>query len=417
MLATPETITEAVQPQRLGRVLPRWLSEVPLYQPSGQGLARAGMDFEALPVITKADIRANFPHNFLRHGLDLEALQDEGLVELEHTSGTSEERTALILGQGWWSEQERRALDLNPFVSEVLKRGRARRVTINSPSCSNDICYTGVPAKADRIVGNALYVSLSRFPFLWGEDDLARMAAETVDWNPEFLDVDPVYGVVFALYCERKGVRLPNLKFILASYEFVSLNHRAILQRVFGVPVFNLYGSTETGHLLMEVEQSEMQASLETAVLEVINLDQRGVGDLVVTTLSNDFMPLIRYGIGDLAKKWDRPYSTRYQVHGRAADALLTPEGRRVSVWDVDQCFEGIRGVAHYQVSQPSLDRFMARYVVDPSAADPGDLAVGELKERLNLLLGGSDRISLSPVDGLLPESSGKFRLCYPGQR
>ena len=129
------------------------------------------------------------------------------------------------------------------------------------------------------------------------------MSAEAVVWNPEFLDVDPVYGVAFALYCEREGIRLPNLKFIIASYEFVSVVHRAILQRVFDVPVFNLYGSTETGHLLMEVENGEMRLSTETGFLELSDPDARGVGDLVVTTLSNNYMPLIRYRIGDLAKR------------------------------------------------------------------------------------------------------------------
>jgi len=420
MLATLETINEAVQSQRLGAVLPRWLQEVPLYQTRGattvdSAPAFDAQSFAALPVITKGDIRANFPQNFLRQGVDLEDLQEQGLIEVEHTSGTSEERTALILGQGWWAEQERRALDLNPFVAEVLRRGDTRRVTINSPSCSNDICYTGVPSKADRIVGNSLYVSLSRHPFLWSDTDLARMAAETVEWNPEFLDVDPVYGVAFALYCERNRIRFPNLKFVLASYEYVSVTHRAVMQRVFNVPVFDLYGSTETGHLLMEDENGEMRPSRETGFLELIGTDTRGVGDLLVTTLSNDYMPLIRYRIGDLARRLERPYCTRYEVHGRAADALVLPDGRRVTVWDLDQCFIGIRGIAHYQVSQPSADGFSLRYISDAAAPEPA--ALRELRERMADLLGVIDAITLQPVEGLLPESSGKFRLCYPGQR
>ena len=257
MLTTPELIKEAALPYRLGRVLPRWLREVPLYQrtdPVPQ-VGREGMslaELRRLPLITKEDIRRDFPRNFLRAGVELEALLDRELVELEHTSGTSEERTPLLLGRGWWAEQEERALRLNRFVASVLDEfPDVRRVTINSPVCSGDICYSGVPSRADRAVGNALFVSLSRYPFLWGEAELARMAAEAVEWQPQFLDVDPVYGVVFALYCERRGIRLPSLRFILGSYEFVSVVHRRIMERVFGVPVLNLYGSTETGHLLM----------------------------------------------------------------------------------------------------------------------------------------------------------------------
>ena len=282
-------------------------------------------------------------------------------MELEHTSGTSEERTPLLLARGWWAEQEERALRLNRFVAGVLDEfPEARRVTINSPVCSGDICYTGVPSRRDRMVGNALFVSLSRYPFLWSEAELARMAAEAVEWQPQFLDVDPVYGVVFALYCERRGIRLPSLRFIVGSYEFVSAVHRRILERVFGVPVFNLYGSTETGHLLMEVGRGEMRPSLETALLEVLNTDAQGVGELAVTTLTNEFMPLIRYRIGDLVERHERPYYTSYLVHGRAKDAFVAPDGRRVTTWQIDQCVADVAGIAHYQLCSASGRRVAA---------------------------------------------------------
>jgi phenylacetate-CoA ligase len=419
MLTTPELIKEAALPYRLGRVLPRWLREVPLYQrtdPVPQ-VGREGMslaELRRLPLITKEDIRRDFPRNFLRAGVELEALLDRELVELEHTSGTSEERTPLLLGRGWWAEQEERALRLNRFVASVLDEfPDARRVTINSPVCSGDICYSGVPSRADRAVGNALFVSLSRYPFLWGEAELARMAAEAVEWQPQFLDVDPVYGVVFALYCERRGIRLPSLRFILGSYEFVSVVHRRILERVFGVPVFNLYGSTETGHLLMEAGSGEMRPSLETALLEVLNTDAQGISELTVTTLTNDFMPLIRYRIDDLVERQEQPYYTSYRVHGRAKDAFVTAEGRRVTTWQIDQCVADLRGIAHYQLSQRVGGEWLLRVV--PDGAAPKAAEIVELRRRVEQLLGASGRLAIEQTDLLAPESSGKFRLGYPG--
>ena len=93
MLATQELIQEAALPYRLGEVLPRWLREVPLYQQAGpharfaSGAVRLD-ELQRLPLITKEDIRRDFPLNFLRAGEELEALLDEERVELEHTSGT-----------------------------------------------------------------------------------------------------------------------------------------------------------------------------------------------------------------------------------------------------------------------------------------------------------------------------------------
>jgi phenylacetate-CoA ligase len=291
----------------------------------------------------------------------------------------------------------------------------ARRVTVNSPVCSGDICYSGVPSRADRIVGNALFVSLSRYPFLLGEAELARMAAEAVEWQPQFLDVDPVYGVLFALYCERRGIRLPSLRFILGSYEFVSVVHRRILERAFGVPVFNLYGSTETGHLLVEVGRGEMRASLDTALLEVLNPDEHGIGELAVTTLTNDFMPLIRYRIDDLVERHERPYYTSYVLHGRAKDAFTVSDGRCVTTWQVDQCLADLAGIAHYQLSERAEGEWLLRFVPDNRAPRAADIA--ELRQRLALLLGVSGKLAVQQTDLLVPESSGKFRLGYPAKQ
>jgi len=419
MLATPDLIREASLPERLVELLPRWLREVPLYErsigaPSLTETTAVPEMLRGLPLITKEDIRRNFPLNFLRAGVDLESLLDQDLVEVEHTSGTSEERTPLLLARGWWAAQEQEALRLNPLVASVLDEfPAARRVTINSPVCSNDISYVGTPSRADRTVGNALFVSLSRFPLLWGETDLKRMAAEAVQWAPQFLDVDPVYGVVFALYCERQNIRLPSLRFIICSYEFVSVAHRRILERVFGVPVFNLYGSTETGHLLMETEHGEMRPSLGTAFLETLDTDSQGIGGLAVTTLTNDFMPLIRYRIGDLVERLERPYWTSFLVHGRTADAFATPTGGRITTRQIDACFADMPGVAHYQLRAEQGGALSLRFVTDvvpPSAAN-----IEKLHDSLVRLLGITDSLAIEQTDLLMPESSGKFRLGVPG--
>ena len=304
---------------------------------------------------------------------------------------------------------------LNPFVARVLDEfPEARRVTISSPVCNGDVCYTGTPTRSDRIVGRSLYVSLARHPFLWTEYDLARMVAEAVAWQPQFLDVDPVYGMLFARYCERNHVRLPSLCFILCSYEFVSVHHRRILERVFGVPVFNLYGSTETGHLLMETERGEMVPSLGTAFLEVIEPDTHKVGELVVTTLTNDFMPLIRYRIGDLVERHRQPDQTTYTVHGRTADSFQRPDGGRITTQQVEECFAGLGGVAHYQLVEHNDEGWLLRYL--PDVVAPCAVELGELKRRLITKLGITGGITLLESDVIMPEKSGKFRLGYPAR-
>jgi len=411
MLATPEIIREAGQCAQLTALLPR-MREVPLYRAAlahGQPVDCAA--FQRLPLLGKNAMRENFPRNFLGEQASVEALQEKNLIELEHTSGTTSDRLPVIFARGWWDEQEQRALRLNAVVARVLDEfPGARRVTITSPACNGLTCPTVWMSREQRVINNrALFVNLARIPFLISEADLARMAQETAEWAPQFLDTDPVHAVWFALYCERRGIKFPSLRFILCSYEFTSVVHRKILTRVFGVPVFNLYGSTETGHLLMENERGEMKPSYETAFLEITAADAHNIGDMVVTTLSNDYMPLLRYRIGDLAEKISQPYGNSFIVHGRIRDALVAGDGSRVTTWQVDQCFADAEGFAQYELRQDENEGCVLRYI--PDATGPTEETLNTVTARLETLLQTRRAIQAEAMTTLVPAASGKFRL------
>jgi phenylacetate-coenzyme A ligase PaaK-like adenylate-forming protein len=416
MLATSELIREAAQIPQLEELLPRW-REVPLYRDS---LAREECKrphfecFRSLPLLAKRDMRNGFPRNFLSNEQALDSLLEKNLVELEHTSGTSEERLPVVFGRGWWNAQEERALRLNGLVARILdEHPNIRRATLVPPACNGLTCPTVWMSREQRTVDNTLYVNLARIPFLLSDADLARMAMEIAEWSPQFLDLDPVHGVRFALYCEQHGIQFPSVRFVLCSYEFVSVVHRRILARVFGVPVYNLYGSTETGHLLMENERGEMKPSYDTAFLEIVNADAHGIGHLVVTTLTNDYMPLLRYRIGDLAERIERPYASNFIVHGRSRDALAARDGRRVTTWQVDQCFAGVDGIAHYELRQDENGDCVLRFV--PDGAGPGEGELVRVSSQLDSLLALRHGFKAEAMPVLVPTASGKFRLTHRG--
>jgi len=400
-------------------ILRAYVREVPLYRSA----AKAGDDatwselLAALPFITKQEIKKDFPKNFLRAGQSLDELVAKKIVEIEHTAGTTDNRADLLLEHGWWARQEVWALSLNPHVAQVLAENPgAHRVTISSPACNGDITYNGTPSAKRRTLGKTRVLSLSRFPFLLSTADLDQMVDEALDWDPVFLDTDPVYSAVFALHCERRKAKFPKLKFILTSYEYTSVLHKRILERVFGVPVYNLYGSTETGHLMMEQGTDRMVPSRNVAHLDVINEDERGVGELVVSTLSNDYMPLLNYRIGDLVEcrstAGEPDGGTSYILHGRAPDTLKAPDGRRITTRDIDQCFVGCEGVVHYRLHEINPGGFRLSYITegDSDAKTFIDAALGKLEQ----LIQPPGGIETQRVKFLLPEASGKFVFNYP---
>jgi phenylacetate-CoA ligase len=355
-----------------------------------------------LPRITKSQLREHSPEGFLPTGLDLKTLLARGLIEEESTSGTSGASVRVVFGKTWWAEQERRALVRNPFLAELFGASPSlRRAVLTTPGCSGVSCYNRWLNLDQRTLGDSLFVNQSRIPFTLGEEKLAGMAKEVADWAPVFLDVDPVHGAWFALHCERHGLRFPSLRFILTSYEYTSVVHRAIMERVFGVPVINLYGSSETGHLLVE-HDDVMLVSPETAVLESTSAD--GLGELLVTTLTNPYLPLLRYEIGDFVESTP----DGYRVHGRKRDALRSADGRTLTTRLIDQAFVGVSGIAHYQLRQ-KVDGSAHLFLLPEAEGDSLTLAQAKLTAELSRLLGTA--VPAESVSLIAPEDSGKFRL------
>jgi phenylacetate-CoA ligase len=377
---------------------------VPFYEASAWQAAFGdhSLKLAELPRITKSQLREHSPEGFLAAGQTVESLLAHGLIEEESTSGTSGASVRVVFGKTWWAEQELRALLRNPFVAECFGNLTSlRRAVLTTPGCGGVSCYNRWLNLEQRTLGDSRYVNQTRIPFSLGDDKLAVMADEVAAWEPAFLDVDPVHGAWFALHCERHGRRFPSLRFILTSYEFTSVTHRAIMERVFGVPVIDLYGSSETGHLLVQID-GIMRPSPQTALLE--STAATGIGELLVTTLTNPYLPLVRYEIGDYVER----VPGGYLVHGRRRDALRGADGRIITTRQVDVAFAGLSGIAHYQLRQRNDGS--AHLSLLPEHAGDELLAVqATLVGRLSLLLGTP--VTSDSVGLLTPEDSGKFRL------
>jgi phenylacetate-CoA ligase len=175
------------------------------------------------------------------------------------------------------------------------------------------------------------------------------------------------------------------------------------MERVFGVPVINLYGSSETGHLLVEVD-GVMQASPGTALLESTARNHGEIGELLVTTLSNPYLPLLRYEIGDYVEL--KPDG--YRVHGRKRDALRAADGSVLTTRMIDQAFAGTTGIAHYQLRQKP-DGSAHLLLLPEAEGDTLRTAQVRLTKELGRLLGAV--VTAESVSLITPEDSGKFRL------
>jgi phenylacetate-CoA ligase len=403
------------------------LSKIPRYRETVEKLLDKASEqnleeaWEEMPFIRKADLRERFPESFGFTRQELTEMAAQQKIELERTSGTTEESVELILPEGWWARQEARALSLNERILSTFEPDPfydnapmpPRRVNIVSPACNNDVSFAGVPSCEARTLGRILFVNLSRHPFLWTDEAKKQMLEETLEFKPVFLDVDPVYGTLFADYCRKQNVCIPSLKYIVSSYEYLSRAHRRYMHEVFSVPVYNLYGSTESGHLLIEDEAGLVKVVRENAYLEFLPLPcDDTLKECVVTTLTNPYMPLLRYRIGDLLCKRE----DRYRLMGRLKDAAFTRTGECVPVAWIDDAISVSQKILHYQLIQ-SPDNpcdWRLDYYLRNDKGPLSDLEKRLINGNLSTFLGWDFDLEFKETDYIACEPSGKFRLILP---
>jgi phenylacetate-CoA ligase len=118
---------------------------------------------------------------------------------------------------------------------------------------------------------------------------------------------DPTWLVSLTEIAEKEGT-VP-VKVIMAAGDRMSNVYRGYVQDVWQAPVILGYGSTEAGGGVgMECRRRDGYHIDEFNFLfEIVNPDDEGYGELVMTTLSRRTQPLIRYRMRDVARFIDEP--------------------------------------------------------------------------------------------------------------
>ena len=92
---------------------------------------------------------------------------------------------------------------------------------------------------------------------------------------------------------------------ILSFAELLTEGDRYYIEKIFGGEVYGFYGAAEFGIIAQECRQRNgFHINEEGCVVEVIDDKELpvGFGRLIITSLTNEVMPLIRYSIGDVGK-------------------------------------------------------------------------------------------------------------------
>jgi phenylacetate-CoA ligase len=126
--------------------------------------------------------------------------------------------------------------------------------------------------------------------------------------GPHYLQTSPGNAAALARASIERGIRFPALREVRTSGEPVGPATRQLCRDAWNVPLTDLYAADEAGCIALQCPESEhYHVQSESVLVEVLDRQNKAcapgtVGRVVVTTLHNFAMPLVRYDIGDLAE-------------------------------------------------------------------------------------------------------------------
>lgn len=198
---------------------------------------------------------------------------------------------------------------------------------------------------------------------------------------------------------------------------------REELQRHFGARVMETYGCTEVGPIAAECPAGSMHILTDNVYVEICRNDEPVApgefGDIVVTSLSNRAMPLVRCRVGDSGSisaqpcPCGRPYPVLAKLVGRAADLFQTVDGAKVHGSALGQGLGSLLNDAPLgairQLLFQQIDSLHWKVLVESDHGFDAALAA-KLAGFVRATFGNECRTQIERVAVVPREASGKFR-------
>lgn len=402
---------------RVAKMVAWAAASIPFYRERFAGIEVSGFsDLGKLPAMGKRDVRDNFPSRLLPDGVDVDQLVERGEASLEATSGTAEDRLQVFF------DHTRPGFHLAfPGILPIEGGWSGARIAVfTTPICSGTVCHLGGMPFAERLKGELTLNSSDRVLALT-RDELDSILADWERFRPNVLRCDPVYAAALARALEREGLPVPRVPAIWTTFEYCSTLQRRILEKAFGAQVTEYYGGTDIGgsEAAFRCENGRYHVWEDSYALEFVR-DGRPVadgelGEILVTSLRNKLMPVIRYKIGDLGRPVGHGCGCAhdawfaFELEGRTKDCMRDLEGAPLTTRAVDALFADLSWIDFYQLIQHDA----ASYELLAMKRNGANMDEEQrFRERARPLLG--DGLRVRYVRELPPEKSLKYRLTVP---
>lgn len=252
--------------------------------------------------------------------------------------------------------------------------------------------------------------------------DISTDIERQLDWliaeAPVYLLTHPSNLRSLLHRARERAISVPSLRELSTFGEMLPADLRDLAREVWNLPVTDVYSSEEFGNIALQcpVHADNYHIQSENLLVEIV--DDKGapcapgeIGRVLVSTLHNFTMPLLRYEIGDYAQvgaacECGRGLPVIRRIVGRRRNMLRLPGGR--SHWPSFP-FEYFKPIADFRQIQIIQHQIQAIEVRLAGTAPMTGEREALFSARLCELLHGEFSIRYSYPESIAPSSGGKY--------
>ncbi|HEX6156475.1 MAG TPA: phenylacetate--CoA ligase [Burkholderiales bacterium] len=402
----PRAALERLQLRRLRATVKDACARVPLHRNRMQSLGiaprdiRSLEDLQKLPFTLKSDLRDHYPFGLF-------ARPRASLVRIHASSGTTGRPTVVGYTRqdiATWARLMARSL--------ACAGVRAGDVVHNAYGYGLFTGGLGAHYGAERLRATVV-------PMSGGATE--RQVLLLRDFGARVLCATPSYALNIAEVAEREGVDLKKSSLDIGIFgaEPWSEAMRGEIEARLGIRAFDIYGLSEIMGPGVAVEceaQDGLHGWEDHFLFEIIDpesgraLPEGKRGELVITTLTKQALPMIRYRTRDITRltrercACGRTHARLERITGRNDDMLII-RGVNVYPSQIEAVLVGLPGIApHYQLvveRHGSLDTL----TIEVEAGDAG--AAERVAHHVKSMIGVSATVKVMQP-GAVPRSQGK---------
>jgi phenylacetate-CoA ligase len=404
----PRERIEAAQLQRLRGFLATAARDVPYYQ---RTFAAAGVDPARVSSLADLQRVPRLTKDLIRDNTDAMKSRRAGRLIRYTTGGSSGSPLVFYMG-------------MDRVTHDVASKWRATRWW-NVDIGDREVVLWGSPIELGaqdrmRAVRDKLFRTRLFPAFQMSPVQMDGYLAELRRLRPRMLFGYASALALLAAHAEGRGVDMRGIgaRVAFATGETLYPAQREIIERVFGAPVANGYGSRDAGFIAHQCPSGSLHLTAEHILVELLDDDGAPVsagqsGEIVVTHMATSDFPFIRYRTGDRAVMQAEPCAcgrglpVLREVQGRTTDFVHTADGNTMHalalIYEVRER-PGVRAFKFIQQADLSLD---LQLVVDEgfSAGTEQAIRAGVLRR-----MGENSTLRIQRVERIEAERSGKYR-------